>query len=112
MSVFAAFGENEVELNGETSVYSVTGGSGLPLHYTFCGSCGNLIYSNPDLIDGIIYMMLAVFDDPHVFKPRIEIWSDQKNNWFSDDGCIVESFKDNGTIDRIQMFMENLDQRS
>ena len=34
-----------------------------------------------------------------------------KCSWIKDDGCIQESFPDNGTLERIQQFLENMDQR-
>ena len=54
---------------------------------------------------------LGNFDDYHVFKPKIEVWKEEKCNRFKDDGSFTTSFDDNGTIERIQQLLENLDQR-
>ena len=35
----------------------------------------------------------------------------KKCSWDKDDGSITTSFEDNGTIERIQQLLENLDQR-
>ena len=64
-----------------------------------------------DLLAGNVYIHLENFDDYHVCKPKIEVWKEEKCSWFKDDGCIQESFPDNGTLERIQQFLENMDQR-
>ena len=58
-------------------------------------------------INGIIKKI----SKPNIFKPKNEIWDDYKCSWIKDDGCIQESFPDNGTLERIQQFLENMDQR-
>ena len=64
-----------------------------------------------DLLAGTVYIHLGNFDDYHVFKPKIEMWKEEKCSWFKDDGSFTTSFEDNGTIERIQQLLENLDQR-
>jgi hypothetical protein len=58
-----------------------------------------------------MYLHLGSFDNPQAFTPKVEIWNKGKRSWFNGEGCIVESFEDNGTIERLQLLMENLDQR-
>ena len=64
-----------------------------------------------DLLAGTVYIHLENFDDYHVFKPKIEVWKEEKFSWVKDDGSITTSFEDKGTIERIQQLLENLDQR-
>lgn len=64
-----------------------------------------------DLLAGTVYIHLGNFDDYHVFKPKIEVWKEEKCNRFKDDGSFMTSFEDKGTIERIQQLLENLDQR-
>lgn len=64
-----------------------------------------------DLLAGTVYIHLENFDDYHVFKPKIEVWKEEKCSWVKDDGSITTSFEDKGTIERIQQLLENLDQR-
>ena len=67
--------------------------------------------TRPELIEGMVYLNLGNFDDWEAFKPKVEIWTDYKSSWLGKFDCVAETFVDNGTLDRIQMFMENLDQR-
>ena len=64
-----------------------------------------------DLLAGTVYIHLGNLDDYHVFKPKIEVWKEEKCNRFKDDGSFMTSFEDKGTIERIQQLLENLDQR-
>ena len=64
-----------------------------------------------DLLAGTVYIHLENFDDYHVFKPKIEVWKEEKCNRFKDDGSFMTSFEDKGTIERIQQLLENLNQR-
>ena len=67
--------------------------------------------TRPELIEGMVYLNLGNFDDWEAFKPKVEIWTDYKSSWLGKFDCVAETFVDNGTLDRIQIFMENLDQR-
>ena len=67
--------------------------------------------TRPELIEGMVYLNLGNFDDWEAFRPKVEIWTDYKSSWLGKFDCVAETFVDNGTLDRIQMFMENLDQR-
>ena len=64
-----------------------------------------------DLLAGTVYIHLENFDDYHIFKLKIEVWKEEKCNRFKDDGSFMTSFEDKGTIERIQQFLENMDQR-
>lgn len=75
----------------------------------FCLNVDNLF--KVDLLAGTVYIHLGNFDDYHVFKPKIEVWKEEKCNRFKDDGSFMTSFEDKGTIERIQQLLENLDQR-
>ena len=78
----------------------------------FCGQCGSQIFTRPELIEGMVYSNLGNFDDWEAFKPKVEIWKDYKSSWLGKFDCVAETFVDNRTLERIQMFIEkNLDQR-
>jgi len=111
MTVLAVYGEGEVDFEGELKSYPYRGESGNTVHQEFCPNCGNNIMGNPEIIAGVIYLHVGSFDNPQAFTPKVEVWNKTKPTWFNGEGCIAESFEDNGTIERIQMLMENLDQR-
>ena len=109
-SINVTYGENEVNFEGELKRYSCRGGSGNQVHYEFCENCGNNIVAKVDLIEGMMYLQVGSFDNPQAVTPKVEIWNKTKPSWFDSAGC-GESFEDNGSLDRMKMLMENLDQR-
>ena len=68
--------------------------------------------TNVDLIDGFVYLPVGTFDDWNAFKPKVELWNEYKSDWIGPLGSVSTIFEDNGTLDRIQMCLENLDQRA
>ena len=62
VAVAAMFGEDEVEIQGEVSVYEYTGGSGMPVKSHFCSTCGCRIYGKAESFPGMIAITIGVFD--------------------------------------------------
>ena len=64
-----------------------------------------------DLIEGLAYIPVDTFDNWNAFKPKVELWNEFKSDWVGKFDCVSTIFEDNGTLDRIQLCLENLDQR-
>ena len=93
------------------STFSYSGGSGLNLHVNFCAKCSTKIYTQPDILQGMICVPAGLHRDKIKFKPKSEIWSGSRPSWTSRPESLVESYDENGTIERISSLLENLDQR-
>tara|TARA_B100000035_G_scaffold222856_1_gene191492 strand:- start:330 stop:680 length:351 start_codon:yes stop_codon:yes gene_type:complete len=106
----AMFGEQEIVIKGEAKKYTCSGGSGLPVHYFFCPDCGVKICGKYDAFEGFIIIPLGTFDDPHLFRPAAEIFTNYKLDWIKS-SSVKESFEEAAVMERIQLLMENLDQR-
>ena len=106
-----AMPEHELEIEGDMTVHTIVGGSGSDMHYYFCSKCGVLIYNKPELLGGIVYVLAGSVADQLEFKPTMELWSGNRPKWMNKAGSIIESFDDNGTVERIEGLLENLDQR-
>ena len=104
------FGEPEVEVSGELKKYTCIGGSGMPVHIYFCSECSCKIYGKPESFEGFIMMPIGVFDDLHKFSPTGEIFTNYKLEWLNC-STLKESFEEAAVQERIEMLMENLDQR-
>ena len=107
-----AISKDELNVKGTLSKFSYSGGSGLSLHVNFCSKCSTKIYTQPDILEGMIYVPAGLLRDQIEFKPKVEIWAGSRPSWTSRPDCLVESFDDNGTIERISTLLENLDQRT
>ncbi|MEE2715950.1 MAG: GFA family protein [SAR324 cluster bacterium] len=111
ISVGAMYGVPEIEITGTPKEYVTPGGSGMPVRYFFCAECGTRVYAIPEAIEGFMGISLGAFDDPMQFEPKGEIFAKYKMPWLRDSGCIQESFEEGAVTERMQMMLENLDQR-
>ena len=107
-----AISKDELTVQGDLSTFSYPGGSGLGLHVNFCVKCSTKIYTQPDILQGMIYVPAGLLRDQIEFKPKVEIWAGSRPSWTSRPESLVESYDENGTIERISSLLENLDQRS
>ena len=60
----------------------------------------------------MIYVPAGLLRDQIEFKPKVEIWAGSRPSWTSRPKSLVESYDENGTIERISSLPENLDQRA
>ena len=107
-----AFGEDEITIDGKIEIYSWTGGSGEIISKHYCPTCGVPIFIKPEVLGGMVYVPAGLLTPDYDFKPKVELWNDGRPQWMSQAPTIVESFPDNGTIERIQLILGNLDQRA
>ena len=82
----------------------------MPVHIYFCSECGCRVYRIPKAFEGFIIIPLGTFDDPHLFRPAAEIFTNYKLDWIKS-SSVKESFEEAAVMERIQLLMENLDQR-
>ncbi len=106
-----AISKEELTVQGDLSTFSYSGGSGMSLHVNFCVKCSTKIYTQPDILQGMIYVPAGLLRDQIEFKPKVEIWAGSRPSWTSRPESLVESYAENGTIERISSLLENLDQR-
>ena len=103
--------EEELNVEGELTRHTTKGGSGMDMHYNFCNKCGVIIYNQPEVLGGMLYIPAGLLDGQIEFKPTLELWTPHRPPWMTPAPTIIESVKDNGTVERIQELLENLDQR-
>lgn len=106
-----AYSTDDISITGEVKKYSYEGGSGNQLHFVFCPECGSKIHSQPDLIEGMIYIPCGMLKKHFEFEPKVEIFSSNKASCFAQVKATAESYEHNGTIERIGELLENLEQR-
>ena len=107
-----AISKDELSVEGNLSQFTYSGGSGQNLHVNFCPKCSTKIYTQPDILEGMIYVPAGLLRDQIEFKPKVEIWAGSRPSWTSKPESLAESFDDNGTVERISTLLENLDQRT
>ena len=73
LAIGVFYAEDEITIEGDISSYGFEGGSGMPVTTHFCNKCGCSIFGKADFFPSMITMVLGAFDDPHAFKPKVEI---------------------------------------
>ena len=111
ISVAALYAEEEISIEGETDVYVFNGGSGEDITVHFCVACNTRVKYYFDIFDGIVLVPIGCFDNVKDFKPRLEIWTDEKLSWLQDDGCIHTRVRDSGVHERLLSLLEALENR-
>ena len=107
-----AMPEDELEIDGPVSIYTTEGGSGNKMHYGACSKCSTSIWNKPEVLGGMVYLPAGLLAGQIEFRPTVELWSGGRPKWMTKASTIKESFPDNGTVERIQELLENLDQRN
>ena len=106
-----AYSIDDISLTGDVKTYSYEGGSGNQLHMVFCVHCTSKLYTKPDLIDGMIYIPCGLLKKHYEFSPKVELFSANKAVCLEPVKPSAESYESNGTIERIEELLENLEQR-
>ena len=106
-----AYSTEDISVTGEVKTYSYEGGSGNQLHLVSCLNCGCKLYTQPDLIEGMIYVPAGMLQTHYEFAPKVELFAYNKASCMESVSVSGESYEHNGTLERIGELLENLDQR-
>ena len=106
-----AYSTEDISVTGEVRKYSYEGGSGNLLHIVSCSNCGSTLYTQPDLIEPMIYVPAGMLREHYEFSPRVELWASNKASCLTPIVASGESYEHNGTLERIGELLEHLDQR-
>ena len=69
-------------ISGETLTdYVDLGDSGQELHRYFCNKCGSPIYTEVDIMPGVIVVKVGTLDNTSSYVPGANIWCDSQMSW-------------------------------
>ena len=85
-SIVVGVPESELQVEGKPKIFSTTGTSGQAVNRHFCGSCGSPIYSQADMLPGLLLVIAGTLDDTSWLSPELEIWCDSRQKWLQLDG--------------------------
>lgn len=78
----AFFDESQVvEIEGESTIYQRTGGSGNAIHLHFCPTCGVSVYFRPQARPTVVGVHGGCFNDPDFPSPHTAGWTKSKHHW-------------------------------
>lgn len=68
--------------------YSKSGSSGLSVKRFFCTNCGSALYSEVDVMPGMIAIKGGSLTDPTSIKPQLHLWCSSALPWVDIDGSL------------------------
>jgi hypothetical protein len=66
---------------GEPRFFGVTADSGYPTRRAFCGACGSPLFGQPDSRPDLITIRAGSLDDPRIFRPTQDIFTESAQPW-------------------------------
>jgi len=73
---------NGFEIKGNTlTTYVDQGDSGQHLRRYFCNTCGSPIYTDVDVMPGVVVVKAGTLDDTTSYTPGANIWCDSQMSW-------------------------------
>jgi hypothetical protein len=70
-----------LKVTGTLKTFTKSGGSGRPIHRSFCPDCGSGIMDEADALPGVAMVNAGTLDDPGWVKPTSEIYCDSAQPW-------------------------------
>ena len=111
LSVTGIYEEDEIEVTGQLEKYTYNGGSGGSIELFFCPKCSTKAYYTVEVIEGLAIIPIGTLDDSKKHEPDIEIFTNEKLPWLSDNGCISERFEEAAVMERIEKVLLSLSDR-
>jgi hypothetical protein len=71
---------NAVTITGDVKYFDVTGDSGSLVGRGFCPICGSRLFSKPPIPE-LMGIMAGSLDDPSLFQPAMNIYTDSAQPW-------------------------------
>jgi hypothetical protein len=68
-------------ISGEVRYHKTVADSGKEIERGFCPTCGSQILLKIERRPEVLGMQAASFDDPSIFKPTLQIWTDSAQVW-------------------------------
>lgn len=82
-------------LEGKTKRYTTIGDSGNQISRDFCPECGSPIFTEAEVLPGLIFIKSGSLDHPEILKPSSHTWIGHSVPWaFIEEG--LPEYEDNG----------------
>jgi len=83
MSVVVGVAADSFEiLQGETKKWTCKGDSGEDVTRNFCPNCGSRLYTEANVMPGMIIIQAGTLDDPSWVTPSMELYTDKMSDWY------------------------------
>jgi hypothetical protein len=83
----------QVQIEGRSKSFVMTGDSGNSATFHFCPDCGSDVHYEIDgKFDDLVAIPLGAFDDPRFGSPEYSVWEARKHEWVEIVGEGIEHF--------------------
>ena len=80
----AFFDETQIKgIEGESTVYARTGGSGNAIDLHFCPTCGVSVYFRPAARPSVVGVLGGCFADPDFPAPAKSTYTERRHSWLT-----------------------------
>ena len=111
LSVTGIYEEDEIEVTGQLFNIYTTEEAEEKIELFFCPKCSTKAYYTVEVIEGLAIIPIGTLDDSKKHEPDIEIFTNEKLPWLSDNGCISERFEEAAVMERIEKVLLSLSDR-
>ena len=73
--------KDAVQMSGEPRYHRVVGQAGKAVERGFCPTCGSQVTTNFERMPDVLGLKAGTLDDPSLFKPAVEIFTDSAQPW-------------------------------
>lgn len=75
------FASEATEVRGSSAVFVRIGGSGKPVEFHFCPSCGSTVFWKPAFRPGLTAIAWGCFEDKAGLEPTQSVFDEQRHAW-------------------------------
>ena len=73
--------EQDATITGEVKYYESKADSGRAISRGFCPNCGSQLFSKLELLPNMIGFRAGTFDNPGLYEPKMDIYTDSAAHW-------------------------------
>lgn len=81
--VQARFAADQVEVSGNSTVWSRTGDEGTTAHFHFCPTCSSIVWYRPEAQPEMVVVPVGAFADPQFPAPTYSWYENRRHAWVS-----------------------------
>lgn len=75
--------KKDVVIEGSSLSYKASGGSGAPIIEHRCETCGDAVYCDLKVLDGVIVFLASTLEQPKDFVPEGHLWVSSRDPRFT-----------------------------
>lgn len=73
--------KSSLHVTGDIKKFTATGGSGKNIIRHYCNNCSSFIFGVPEALDNWVSMSASTLDEPSLYKPQMNIWTEDAQDW-------------------------------